>query len=403
MTENNGKDELRKKIQAAIEAEEIKFANNGGPKTISPLTWQEASVSRYLTADPPKQDYLFEKLILRGVVYGLFATGGTGKSYFLLQLITCLATGRNFGPFKPTRTNKVLYLGAEDPEWELHRRIYLIAENQGLLCSKELGDNLAVYSIAGKIGPLLMLDGKGNPCTSEYYAWLQKSIESLQGLEVLVLDPMSRLYGLNENDNAHGTAWVQALERLALDYKLSIIFAHHEPKSASQGRSLRDSSMGRGASSIRDGCRGAISMREMSENDGDKLDVNPREYIELDVTKANYTAKLPSSIYFKRGEGGLLETVDLSHDRIKGLAEALVYELSKISDPVSKRDLLKKLGRGKDISSELKKSAGLNHSRDMGNVINYALREGLIYEAEIDSDCVGARKYMLKVAQIPDF
>jgi len=132
-------------------------------------------------------------LILRGIVYGLFATGGTGKSYFLLQLITCLATGHSFGPFKPTRSNKVLYLGAEDPEWELHRRIHLIAENQGLLCSRELADNLAVYPVAGKIGPLLMMDGKGNPTTSEYYTWLQESIVNLKGIEVLVLDPMSSL------------------------------------------------------------------------------------------------------------------------------------------------------------------------------------------------------------------
>jgi len=402
MTDNSSKDELKKKMQAAKEAEEIKFSNNGGPKTLSPLTWQEAGVSRYITTDPPKQDYLFEKLILRGIVYGLFATGGTGKSYFLLQLVTCLATGHSFGPFKPTRINKVLYLGAEDPEWELHRRIHLIAENQGLLHSREFADNLAVYPVAGKIGPLLMLGQNNNPTTSEHYTWLQESIVNLKDIEVLVLDPMSRLYGLNENDNAHGTAWIQALERLALDYKLSIIFAHHEPKSASQGKSLQDST-GRGASSIRDGCRGAISMREMTESDGNKYDVKPREHVEIDVTKANYTAKLPNSIYFKRGEGGLLETVNLSHDRIKGLSEALIEELSKISDPISRNDLSKKLGKGKDICKILKETIGFNHSRDMKNVINYALREGMIYETELDSDYRGVNKCVLKVAQIPDF
>lgn len=392
---DNGKNELKKKVQAAKEAEEIKFSNNGGPKAPSPLTWQEAGVSRYLTTDPPRQDYLFEKLILRGIVYGLFATGGTGKSYFLLQLVTCLTTGHSFGPFKPTRTNKVLYLGAEDPEWELHRRIHLIAENQGLLCSKELADNLAVYPVAGKIGPLLMMDGKGNPTTSEHYQWLRESICNLKGLEVLVLDPMSRLYGLNENDNAHGTAWIQALERLALDYKLSIIFAHHEPKSASQGKSLQDST-GRGASSIRDGCRGAISMREMTESDGNKYDVNPREHVEIDVTKANYTAKLPSSIYFKRGEGGLLETVDLSHDRIIQIAELLINELTELPEDISRADLQLKRGVGKDIINKLKELLlSLNHKRDIGPVIDYALENGLLYEIKLPTK--GKPKSILKV------
>jgi hypothetical protein len=395
MEENNGKDELRKKMQAAKEAEEVKFSNNGGPKTISPLTWQEAGVSRYLTTDPPSQDHLFEKLILRGIVYGLFATGGTGKSYLLLQLVTCLATGHSFGPFKPTRINKVLYLGAEDPEWELHRRIHLIAKNQGLLHSRELADNLAVYPVAGKIGPLLMLGQNNNPTTSEHYEWLQKSVESLKGLEVLVLDPMSRLYGLNENDNAHGTAWIQALERLALDYKLSIIFAHHEPKSASQGKSLQDST-GRGASSIRDGCRGAISMREMSESDGNKYDVNPRDYVEVDVTKANYTAKLSSSIYFKRGEGGLLETVDLSHDRISQITELLINELTELPEDISRADLQLKRGAGKDIISKLKELLpSLNHKRDIGPVIDYALENGLLYEIKLSTK--GKPKSILKV------
>lgn len=393
MAESSSKDELKKKMQAKRDAEEIKFSNNGGPKILSPLTWQDAGVGRYLATDPPRQDYLFEKLILRGIVYGLFATGGTGKSYLLLQLITCLATGHSFGPFKPTRTNKVLYLGAEDPEWELHRRIHLIAENQGLLHSKELADNLAVYPVAGKIGPLLMLGQNNNPTTSEYYTWLQESIVNLKGLEVLVLDPMSRLYGLNENDNAHGTAWIQALERLALDYKLSIIFAHHEPKSASQGKSLQDST-GRGASSIRDGCRGAISMREMSESDGNKYDVNPREHVEVDVTKANYTAKLPNSIYFKRGEGGLLETVDLSHDRIKGLAEALIEELSAQSNSISRNDLQNNRGTAKDIISNLKATPSFK-LKDMGKVIDYALEKGIIIE--VDQIGAGRAKKILQI------
>lgn len=200
--EENIDDEYMKEIEAAQKAEKEKFANNGGPESIPLLTWPEAGVRRYLEKDPPEQDYLFENLILRKVVYGLFATGGTGKSYLLLQMVISLATGRNFGPFRPTRTNKVIYIGAEDPDCELHRRTHLAADYQGLLHSKELSENLAIYSAAGKIGPILMLDGKGNPTTTKHYDWLKRSIESLNGIEVLILDPMSRLYGLNENDNA---------------------------------------------------------------------------------------------------------------------------------------------------------------------------------------------------------
>jgi replicative DNA helicase len=394
MAENSNDDDYTKEMRDKVREEETKLVNNGAPKILSPLTWEDASIKRHLEIDPPKQDFLFDGTILRNIVYGVFAAGGTSKTFLLLQLATCLATGRNLGPFKPTRTNKVFYMGAEDPDWELHRRDHLIADDQGLLHSKELAENLAVYTAVGKIGPLLKLGDNNNPTTTEYYDWLRKSIENL-GCEVLILDPMSRLYGLNENDNAHGTAWIQALERLALDYKLSIIFAHHEPKSASQNKSLQDSK-GRGASSIRDGCRGAISMQEMTESDGNKFDVNHRDYVEVDITKANYTAKLPSSIYFKRGEGGILKPVNLLHDRVNQITELLINELTVLPEDISRADLQLKRGLGKDVIDRIKESfPSINHKNDIVSAINYALENGLLYEIKLPTK--GKPKVILKV------
>jgi len=394
-----------KKMKATEEAEKAKHGSNGHGeiKIPDPLSWPEVSVNRYLQSRPPEQDYIFDELLTRDTVGGVFATGGTGKSFVLIQCGCCLATNRSLGIFRPNRANKVFYIGCEDPETELWRRVYLVADSMGLLKSKELADNLAVYSGVGKIGPLLMLDGCGNPTTSIYYEWLKDTISQLSSLDVLILDPMSRLYGLNENDNAHGTFWIHSLERLAQQFGITILFAHHESKASSQNKNLRDST-GRGASAIRDGCRWALSMREMTEMDGKKYDIaNTRDYVEMDISKANYTAKLPNSVFFKRLEGGMLEPVNLNLDRIKELADALVYELSQVTEPISKRDLLKKLGEGKDISKTLKESYGLNHSRDMGNIIDYALKEGMIYEVEVKSNRVGARKYILQVASIPNF
>lgn len=301
MPDNNEID-IEKELASKIKAEKSRFKPNGDKPDFKPLVWPDVSVSRFLKEKPPDQEFLFDGLILKGLVYGWFATGGTGKSFLLLQLCVCLATGKTFGPFNPSRKFKVLYIGAEDPESELWRRVHLIASNTNLLRSEDLGNNLAVYSAVGKIGPLLQLDGKNNPTTTLQYKWLKDSIKSLDGLEILILDPMSRFYGLNENDNAHGTAWIQALEKLIQEHNISIWFAHHEPKAASQNKNLRDST-GRGAGSIRDGCRGSISLREMTETDGQKFDVDPRNHIELDISKANYTAKLHSSISFVDRDG----------------------------------------------------------------------------------------------------
>ncbi len=395
---NNG-NSLKEKALAMIKQEELTFGKKERyAEILKPLTWSEISVERFLREEPPEPRYIFGKLIMEGLVYGFFATGGTGKSFLLKQLAISLATARDFGPFKPVRKFKVLYIGAEDPEWKLHRRIHLIAKKWGLLQSQDLINNLAVYSAVGKIEPLLMLNNN-NPITTLSYEWLQKTIESINDLELLILDPMSRLYGLNENDNAHGTAWIQCLERLNQTYNLSTWFSHHEPKSASQNRNLKDST-GRGAGSIRDGCRGSISMREMTDSDGKKYEVNPREFIELDISKANYTAKLPSSIFLKRGDGGLLEPANLKLDRVSHFTELLVSELSELTNNqlISRSDLKYKKNIAKPLIKKLEELDGFKHSRDIDEIINYGLGNGLLYEVdEIRSDKTGPPKKILKV------
>jgi len=402
MTQQLSADEILKKVETDHGNERAQFSPDNELVPIPPIIEKDYSVRRFIENKPLKPEFLFEDILRKKIVAGLFAAGGAGKSFLLLMWSICLATGRNFGPFSPTGKNKILYIGAEDPEEELHRRVYSIAEKWNLLSSKDLSNNLIVYSAVGKIGPLLGLDGKGNPTTTINYEWLQKSIKNIKGLDLLVLDPLSRLYGLNENDNAHGTAWIHYLEQLKGDFNLNgVIFSHHEPKAATTTKRLKDST-GRGASSIQFGCRCTISMREMTEPDGEKFEVNPRDYIELDISKTNYSASLPCSIYFKRGSEGILESTHLTQEKIKSIAEILLEELQQLTEQelISRADLqFKKDGLGKDIPKKLKKEIpSFNHKRDMSAVINYALKEGWIYEEPLNSDGKkGPAKKVLKV------
>ena len=66
------------------------------------LTWQTAGVGRFLDHEPPERLFLFDDLIPRRTVGGIFAAGGVGKSFLLIQFALALATGRSFGPFRPT-------------------------------------------------------------------------------------------------------------------------------------------------------------------------------------------------------------------------------------------------------------------------------------------------------------
>jgi len=396
------KEEIKQKAEAKIEEERAQFAEKS--VILAPLAWDDVSCSRFLEKKPNPPDYLFKNLLIKGIVGGFFATGGTGKSFLLLTMATCLATGEEYGIFRPSGKFKVLYVAGEDPEGELHRRMFAIADKMGLLKSKDLSNNLAVYSAAGKIGPLIVLGDNGNPTTSESYFWLQRSIENMGGLDVLILDPMSRFYGLNENDNTHATAWIACLEKLSQDYNLSILFAHHEAKATTtnQKSQLKDST-GRGASALRDGCRWAASLRGMTENAAKSFEVsNPRDYVEFDISKSNYSQALPNSIYFKRELDGTLSPVQLTQNKLARLADILINEISDLSngDHVSRADLqLKKEGAGKKIANNLKFLKGFSHKNDMGRVIDYALQTSKLSEIEVPKSegKSGPPKRILKV------
>jgi len=367
-----------KRITGQVVAEiERERREQGAPS--DPLTWPRTSVARFLKAPPPSQEYVLEDLLPRGVVGGIMAAGGVGKSFLLLQIAFALATATTFGPFRPTGKIKTLYVAGEDPEWELHRRAYLIADQMGLSGSPGLSENLAPVSTVGQIGPLIALDENSNPATTPAYDWLRSSIEALAGLEVLILDPMSRFYGLNENDNSHATAWIFALERLAQAHGLTVLFAHHEPKSA-RTMELRDSA-GRGASALRDGCRWTAALRWMTDKDAERYEVNPRDFVEFDVPKANYSPLLPASTYFRRGPGGVLEPAYLVADRLRSMAETLCRLLLQADQELTRRDLVKGLV-GKAIAQEMSaQMPGFTRSRDMVQVVDFALQEGMATEA----------------------
>ena len=129
----------------------------------------------------------------------------------------------------------MVYLAAEDGQEELDRRVF--AAVQALWPNgsppPEI-DNFIPVSVMGKIGPLMQFDGAGNPVKAPAYDWLCKTLANLPEVEVLILDPKSKFYGLDENDNGHNAAWVNCLESLIARFKITILFSHHESKA--QGR-----------------------------------------------------------------------------------------------------------------------------------------------------------------------
>jgi len=364
-----------------------------------PLDDTVIPTSERLQNPPPPREYLFEGVLPSNIVGGIVAMGGTGKGHLNIMLGLSLATGENAGPLKPVRDFKVLYLAGEDSQEELDRRTIAAVEALWPDGPPPPGiDNFISISVMGKLGPLMQLDGAGNPVNAPAYDWLCKTLENLPDVEVLILDPKSKFYGLVENDNGHNAAWVNCMESLVARFNITNLFSHHESK-AKAGNMEQSSS--RGGSALTDGCRWVANIKTMDPETANKFQVaDPRNYVVMDVTKSNYAPKLPAPIYFRRGEGGALSYVNLGSERVEEISDKLLNRLAEEEAAgffFSRRDLLYE-DRAKLVIDHIKKEQGaFNRVKDVNWAVDHLLHAGLLEEVKMSVAKTGPPKKVLRV------
>jgi len=352
------------------------------PKALQP---EDTSCLQFIEQQPPKREYVFKDILPKKVVGGLVGPGGVSKSYLLSTLGIGAATGRKvLGSFEPERPMKVLCLFAEDSKDEVHRRTYatikhifpkLTSETKDLLL-----ENYHTKSVMGLIGPLMRLE-EGNPVKSDWFEWLWQTVKAHNGLDLLFIDPKSRFFGLIENANEHNVAWIAALEELAQEFGLTIIFSHHVSK-ASNGALVQTSA--RGGSALTDSCRWLANLKTMDEATAKRFDVDGyRNFVEFDVSKNNYAPALPQRIFFKRTKNGVLEPVSLLNDRLQFKCDQLCHLLEEAlmeGKTLSRRDLTFQ-PCGKEIRSQME-----CRRSELESVIDFAVKEGWLIQIEEKTD-----------------
>lgn len=323
---------------------------------------------RRILVKPPEPEWIIDRIWKRGSLALMVAAGGTGKSMFLAQKAVAMAEGRPWGPFRFTRPLSVLYLGCEDPLDELDERLWAITGGR-------FPERLRAYSFEGQMEPIMGLDD-GNPVVTPWWEWLKGLILSIPGLDVVILDPLSRFYGLDENRNEHATAFVSALERLKRETGVTMEVAHHTSKALagvlSQGAS-------RGASALVDGFRLVFAMAPMSHEDAQVYDLDARSHVEVDIVKTNYGTRFPSRVFFERGERGVLTPVNPEASITQQMALRLAELLRARGGGHSRRDLARGAGGGAVVLAALKLEFPKRVSRDsVENLIDYGLKEGIL-------------------------
>lgn len=196
--------------------------------------------------DLPRDEFVAWPLAEVPVYSIVAAPGGAGKSTWLLGLALHVAAGRpKWGNVTIPRARPVLYINMDDPIPKQQKRHWAMKQATGIT-SAELGGRFETWRPTNS--KLMTEDGR----TAVYEQLDRKMKEQRTGL--LILDPLVRFHGLNENDNTRMSDFSDSIIALLNKHRAAGILAHHPPK----GHFVADDDLIRGASSLATNARSTV-------------------------------------------------------------------------------------------------------------------------------------------------
>lgn len=269
-----------------------------------PTSLPSASNLAELLGKPPAQlDFVLPGL-KRGSVGALVSPGGTGKSFWALQLAVALAGGpdADLTGLAPA-PGRVLFLSAEDDDEVLAQRLHAIAHV--LPNAKDLRGGLARLDYRNCVGRHVDVMDSG---------WLRSVIDAAKDVQLIVLDTLTRFHGLDENSALDMKRLIAVLEHLAAESGATVLYLHHTSKTAVMNGQASMQQAARGSSVLIDNARWAAFMAVMTESECRRFGLPPEDrelYVRWNVSKQNYAAPMPDRWYC-RGPGGALLPADVA-------------------------------------------------------------------------------------------
>lgn len=257
----------------------------------------------------------------QGTVGSLFGQGGTGKGFIALAMSFQMATGRQLTHFKSQGLKKVVYLTKEDPLNELRNRVISFREQFGF--SEE---EIELLNHNFKLGEIEDRSEKTSVTNDEFISELE---ELANDADMLILDTLSRLHFLDENQAGDMGIVMARLEQLAKKNDCSVLFIHHSRKAGSTDGDGSGQDAIRGSGLLVDNARWAVSVSYVSKKERDRLTTKKVGLTNSDVdrvvvindSKVNYEAKDGRKKYIRCAKTGILYCLN-SEDE-KNLIEML--------------------------------------------------------------------------------
>jgi KaiC/GvpD/RAD55 family RecA-like ATPase len=180
------------------------------------------------------QGWAWDGLVPMGYVTMLNGHGGSGKSTLALQMLLCMAAGRECLGL-PTRPGVVCFYSAEDPKELVLRRLRTLSASLGV-DMHEVRDRLHILD-ATEIDPVLFRehrhDGTSSASVTAAYRALQQFV-TRHRVDVLVIDNASDTYEANEILRPLVRAFMRSLAQLTRSTGGATVLVAHVDKGTSR-------------------------------------------------------------------------------------------------------------------------------------------------------------------------
>jgi len=291
--------------------------------------------SDLLASPPPPREWLLNEFLPKKIVASVIAAGGTGKSFLAMHIAVALASGSSlFSKYVATAPTKVVFISGEDDKIELQRRLHSVTQGMPPSLVKSISSNIQFIDLADSFELFTYKPPSGEVNMTSVPGDLVNAIKQKVGDEVglVIVDPVSRFRGGEENSAGDTTRFVQALQYIRDQLNATVLTLHHVNKGAKTNGSTQNNA--RGSSAFIDGVRLVYELNAFSEDEVKKHyganGIIPR-VMTLNSVKSNYGKPIEPLTLSKRIDGSLeLFTMQAGqHQKLAILQEIKVSQLSK--------------------------------------------------------------------------
>jgi hypothetical protein len=247
----------------------------------------------------PVRPWLVPGLLIRCATHVLVAPGGSGKSLFNLQKAIMLATGIQWGEWKPRSRYRSLVINAEDDIDEQRRR--LTAALKVMNPPRHLLDGMVHLADDPHSLVVVRVDPRSRQMITTPMAGAITAYVREHKIDVLIVDPFAETFEGDENSNSE-IKWAMKVWRdIARDTNCAVVLVHHTVKYASGGAGNAD--IVRGGGAIVNSTRISATLMTMTEDEAKVLGIAEDErfrYVRHDDAKANWTLKSGKARWFEK-------------------------------------------------------------------------------------------------------